>query len=85
MDIKGESVPQLALQNVDFSVHGVLRLVSILQLPLQLPAVGVGSGHLLLRLLELTFQLARSAVQFVRLQTERRLIQCHKIKGSFLL
>lgn len=84
-DIKGEPVPQLALQNVDFSVHAVLRLVGILQLPLQLPTVGVGPGHLLLRLLQLTFQLTCSAVQFVRLQTERRLIQCHKIKGSFFI
>lgn len=44
-------VPELALEGVDFTVHGISGLGGILQLPLELPAVGVGSLCLLLSLL----------------------------------
>ncbi|TNN57869.1 hypothetical protein EYF80_031951 [Liparis tanakae] len=51
----------------DLAVHDVGRLRGVLQLPLQLPAVGVGPLSLFLSLLQLTLQLLHAGVQLVHL------------------
>lgn len=61
-------VPELALEGVDLSVHGIGRLGGVLQLPLELPATGVGPLGLLFGLLQLPLQLLDAGVQLVHLE-----------------
>lgn len=67
-DLFKKHLPQLALQSAHFTVHSICWFSSFIQLPLQLPAVGIGPCQLLLRLIKLTFQLTHPAVRLVSLQ-----------------
>lgn len=64
--------PELALEAVDFTVHGIGRLCGVLQLPLKFSSVGVGSLSLLLSLLQLTLELLHARVQLVDLKEKRK-------------
>lgn len=59
-------LPELAAERGDLSCHGLTAVGELLQLPLQLPSLGIGARVLLLHLLQLPLQL---------LQTYHRLIQ----------
>lgn len=60
------ALPELVAERGDLSCHALAAVAQFLQLPLQLPSLGVGAGVLLLHLLQLPLQL---------LQTHHRLIQ----------
>ena len=62
--------PELAPEAGDLPGHGVGRLADVVQVSLQLPAVGVGAGHFLLRLLQLTLQLTHASVELIGLEEE---------------
>ena len=64
--------PELAPQGADLPGHGVGRLADVVQVSLQLPAVGVGPLRLLLRLLQLPLQLLHARVQLVGLEGRGR-------------
>lgn len=64
--------PELALEAVDFTVHGISRLCGILQLPLKFSSAGIGSLSLLLSLLQLTLELLHARVQLVDLKEKRK-------------
>lgn len=61
-------VPELALEGVDLAVHGISWLGGVLQLPLELSAVGVGPLGLLFSLLQLPLQLLDARVRLVHLE-----------------
>ena len=63
--------PEAVLEGVDLPGETLAGLGGVVQLPLQLPAGGVGPGGLLLRLLQLTLQLLHTGVGFLHL-TEGR-------------
>lgn len=64
--------PELALEAVDLTVHGISRLCGVLQLPLKFSSAGVGSLSLLLSLLQLTLELLHARVQLVDLKEKRK-------------
>lgn len=61
-------LPKAALQGAELSAQGLAGLGGLVQLPLKLPAGGVGPGGLLLRLLQLPLQLLHAGVCFVHLK-----------------
>lgn len=66
-------LPELAAERGDLSRHTLTAVGKLLQLPLQLPLLGVGARVLLLHLLQLPLQL---------LQADHRLIQLEEGEGE---
>lgn len=60
-------VPEAILQRVDLPSETLTSLRGVVQLPLQLPAGGVGPGGLLLCFFQLTLQLLHARVGFFHL------------------
>lgn len=63
--------PELALERGHLAAHGLVALRGLVQLPLQLPAVGVDALGLLLGLLQLPFELLDLCVAFLCLSGGR--------------
>lgn len=59
--------PELALERRHLAAHGLVALCGLIQLPLQLPAVGVDALGLFLRLLQLPLELLDPRVSFLSL------------------
>lgn len=53
-------LPELAAERGDLSRHALTAVVELLQLPLQLPSLGIGARVLLLHLLQLPLQLLQA-------------------------
>lgn len=67
------ALPELVAERGDLARHALAAVAQFLQLPLQLPSLGVGAGVLLLHLLQLPLQL---------LQTHHRLLQLGQEGGG---
>lgn len=67
--VKNCTLPQTVFQSVNLSAQALAGLCGVIQLPLQLPAGGVGPGGLLLRLLQLPLQLLHAGVSLLQLHT----------------
>lgn len=65
----GQPSPELALERRHFAAHGLVALRGLIQLPLQLPAVGVDALGLFLRLLQLPLELLDPRISFLRLSS----------------
>lgn len=59
--------PELALERCHLAAHGLIALCGLIQLPLQLPAVGVDALGLFLCLLQLPLELLDPRVSFLSL------------------
>lgn len=63
-------LPELAAERGDLPRHALTAVSELLQLPLQLPPLGVGARVLLLHLLQLPLQLLQAHHGFIQLEKE---------------
>lgn len=66
------ALPELVAERGDLARHALAAVAQLLQLPLQLPPLGVGAGVLLLHLLQLPLQLLQTHHRLVQLGQEGR-------------
>lgn len=63
-------LPELAAERGDLSCHALTAVGELLQIPLQLPSLGIGARVLLLHLLQLPLQLLQAYHRLIQLVNE---------------
>jgi hypothetical protein len=70
-----QPLPELALECVHLAAHGLIALGGLIQLPLQLPTVGIDALGLFLCLLQLPLELLDLGIAFLCLSRARQRVR----------